>query len=272
MSRVNMSLSRAAATSALRQIDYTNPISWEFSGFSQNGEDGIIDILTRKLKNPNRYCIEIGIGDGIENCTAWLLFARRYTGMMVDGSSKSIKRAKFLMDFHCQVDMVDMFVNRENINGIKKRAIYWNPDVFSIDVDGNDYHITEALFESGFRPKIVVAEYNSSFGPNKSVTTIYQKGVNDARENKQFPVIYFGVSFNGWKTFFGKRGYKFITTEANGVNMFFVDPNEFNEDFIQGLKEGRGFGENFSIVHSHKGISVEEHIKSMKGLPIFEIK
>ena len=72
MSRVNMSLARAAATSSLRKIDYTNPISWEFSGFSQSGGDGIIDVLIGKLLNPNRYFIEIGSNDGIENNTAWL--------------------------------------------------------------------------------------------------------------------------------------------------------------------------------------------------------
>src|SRR5882672_476960 len=70
--RVNIALSRAAATSAQRTIDPTNPISWEFCGFSQNQEDGIIDYLCRHLKRSNRYFVEIGSHSGIENNTMWL--------------------------------------------------------------------------------------------------------------------------------------------------------------------------------------------------------
>jgi len=57
MQRMNMALSRGAATSALRNVDLTKPDTWEFSGFSQNGEDGIIDVLTRQILKPNRYFI-----------------------------------------------------------------------------------------------------------------------------------------------------------------------------------------------------------------------
>jgi hypothetical protein len=60
INRITMALSRGAATAMLRTIDPADPSSWEFSSFSQNGEDGIIDYLTRKINNPNYYFIEIG--------------------------------------------------------------------------------------------------------------------------------------------------------------------------------------------------------------------
>ena len=50
-----------------RRIDLTRPATWEFSGFSQNGEDGILDVLRHQLTRSNRYFIEIGAADGIEN-------------------------------------------------------------------------------------------------------------------------------------------------------------------------------------------------------------
>ena len=78
--RINMALSRGAATSALRSIDLSDPDTWEFSGFSQSGEDGIIDVLCRNIKNPNRYFVEIGASDGLENNTTWLALARRWNG------------------------------------------------------------------------------------------------------------------------------------------------------------------------------------------------
>jgi len=75
VNRVNLALTRVAAASALREIDTTNPNSWEFSGFSQNGEDGIIDVLLGKARGCNHYFIEIGSSDGIECNTAFLPLA-----------------------------------------------------------------------------------------------------------------------------------------------------------------------------------------------------
>ncbi len=192
-----MFMARASVTSSLRNIDYTDPTTWEFCGFSQNGEDGIIDVLINKLKNPNRYCIEIGIGDGIQNNTAWLLFARRYTGMMIDGAKNMVRRCKYLLDFHCLLDTLSMFVDKHNVNEIKEKALYWNPDVFSLDIDGNDYYVAEALFNIGFRPKIVVVEYNSAFGSEESIAIKYEQNIYNERKKRKYPITYWGVSLEG---------------------------------------------------------------------------
>jgi hypothetical protein len=41
--KMQLAFARAAATAGIRVIDPANPESWEFSGISQHGEDGIID-------------------------------------------------------------------------------------------------------------------------------------------------------------------------------------------------------------------------------------
>src|SRR4029077_1079463 len=96
-SRVGIALSRAAATSAARVVDATDPRSWEFCGFSQNQEDGIIDFLCRNVLRPNRYFLEIGVGDGQENNTSWLAIARRFNGLMIDGNPAAIDHCRTLM-------------------------------------------------------------------------------------------------------------------------------------------------------------------------------
>src|ERR1700675_3503795 len=58
--QLSVAFARAAATSSLRVIDPQVPRTWEFSGFSQHGEDGIIDYLCSHLVNPNRFFFEIG--------------------------------------------------------------------------------------------------------------------------------------------------------------------------------------------------------------------
>ena len=52
---LNRAFSRVAAAAATRRPDASMPATWEFSGFSQNGEDGIIDHLLSGLKDSNKY-------------------------------------------------------------------------------------------------------------------------------------------------------------------------------------------------------------------------
>ena len=78
--RIAIALSKGGAMMHARRIDLARPDTWEFSGFSQNGEDGILEVLRRQLLQRNRYFIEIGASDGIENNTAWLALAEKYNG------------------------------------------------------------------------------------------------------------------------------------------------------------------------------------------------
>ena len=68
--------------------------NYKFNIYSQNGEDGIIDFLTRKIKNPNFYFIEIGSADGIENNSAWLALARKFNGLMIEGDKDTSDKAE----------------------------------------------------------------------------------------------------------------------------------------------------------------------------------
>lgn len=138
LNRINLALSRGA-TAELRTIDPTNPLSWEFSAFSQNGEDGLIDYLTQKVKNSNYYFIEIGASGGIENNTAWLAIARKYNGLMIEGDLKSAQMCKQIIpSLNLGVECTNLFVDKDNVEQLCELALYKDPDFFSLDIDGND--------------------------------------------------------------------------------------------------------------------------------------
>ena len=240
--RIAIALSRGAAMRAARNVDLARPETWEFSGFSQNGEDGILELLRGQLKSSNRYFVEIGSADGIENNTAWLLVAERYGGIMVEGDPNLAARAqRSVIPHSIAAEAVQLFVTRENVAGLAARALFRDPDVFSLDIDGNDYHIANAVFGSGFRPKIFVVEYNSVFGPDRECTIPYQANFTIHRHPTQ---LWYGVSIAGWRKFFAERGYRFITVDRNGVNGFFVDPQHFESTFLDHIA-GCAWRENF---------------------------
>lgn len=237
--------------SARRVVDLTDPGTWEFCGFSQNGEDGILDVLRKRLRATNRYFVEIGASDGLENNTAWLAFAERFSGIMVEGDAEVSQRSRSnLESMNYGVEFMTSFMTTDNASSLRGRALHVNPDVFSIDVDGNDYHLVVALLNAGFRPKIFVVEYNSAFGPDDCLTVPYRADFQVAAGHGNS--LYYGCSIGSWRKLFHQSNYQFVTVEGNGVNAFFVDSAEFEPDFLEQVR-GVPFRENFSHAREYHG-------------------
>jgi hypothetical protein len=155
LQRVNLSLTRGVATSALRRLDPTDPSSWEFSAFSQNGEDGILDELTRSILHPHRDFVEIGASDGLENNTTWLALGRRFSGVWIEGDSVASGLCRLVLGpLNYGVAMRCMFVTRDRVDELVRALPRPDPDVFSVDIDGNDYHVVEAILAARIRPRI----------------------------------------------------------------------------------------------------------------------
>jgi hypothetical protein len=248
--RLNFAMTRAAATARLRELDPAKPNSWEFSGFSQHGEDGIIDYLTRRLREPRGYFIEIGAANGLENNSTWLALGRSFGGLMIDGNPQDAAWCRYILQpMNYGLTFHQMFVTRENVQSLRNLSPYADPDVFSLDIDGNDYHIAEAVFEAGFRPRIWVVEYNSAFGPTRAVTIPYRA---DFRM-KQVPGLdlYCGCSVAAWRKLMAGHGYHFVTVDLSGTNAFFIAPESFDSRFVTQL-EGLEFRENFSHLREYK--------------------
>jgi hypothetical protein len=240
--RMATAFSRAAATAATRVVDPSDPISWEFSGFSQHGEDGIIDYLCSRLTRGHRFFFEIGSADGLENCTAWLAFARGYGGVMVEGDPDLSARCRRMLDGRVwNIEAVNLMVDADNISSLMKMCPHRDPDVFVIDIDGIDYYVGQKVLELGYRPKIFVVEYNSSFGPERSVTVAYRPAFS--RWEAHPTGLYYGASIAAWQGLLDRHGYRFVTVESSGVNGFFIDPACFPDRFTAALR-GTAFLDN----------------------------
>ena len=223
---------------------------------TQNGEDGILEVLRGNLSSRNRYFIEIGAADGIENNTGWLIVVEKYNGLLIEGSSWLAERAKrMVITYSIGAECHHLFVTKESVSEIKAMSLHHDPDILSLDIDGNDYYIAQSIFDSGLRPKIFVVEYNSVYGPDRSVTINYQA---DFEFTKAHPShLYYGVSISGWRNFFDRYGYRFISVDRNGVNAFFVDPQFFDESFLNGIK-GTAFAENRYQYKKFRRLSEEQ--------------
>lgn len=240
--RIIIGLTKGSAMMRARNIDSRDPETWEFSGFSQNGEDGILDVLRKQLLQSNRYFVEIGAADGIDNNSAWLVIAEKYRGVMIEGDPQLVARAQRMIGhYSLGLKCLNIFVDTNSVAAIRAASSFSDPDVFSLDIDGIDYYVARALMAEGFRPKIIVVEYNSVYGPDAGRTVKHAGGFIYTAAHPSG--LYYGASIAAWRKLFEGLGYKFVTVDRNGVNAFFVDPSHFRGDFLSGIQP-RAFAEN----------------------------
>ena len=123
---------------------------------SQNGEDGVIAEIFRRIGEGARSFVEVGIGDGVENNTAFL-HSLGWTGAWVDARVPALHDQPGLR-------FREAFVTSENIASLfRELGVPAEVDLCSLDVDQNTYHLWEAL--TAWRPRVVVIEYNASIPP-----------------------------------------------------------------------------------------------------------
>jgi len=106
--------------------------------------------------------------------------------------------------------------------------------LFSLDIDSIDYHILKAAMNLGYRPKILIVEYNSAFGPTQSVTVPYKPVFNRWKEHPAG--IYYGASVMALRVLLEPLGYKFVSVDSSGTNVIFANKVHFHEEFLEPLK------------------------------------
>ena len=144
-----------------------------FKVYSQYDEDGIIQEIFKRIGVETKTFVEFGAGNGLENNTLKLLL-EGWQGLWMDGSEKFV--AQINTKFRDAIVAGRLrgecaFVDRENINDLIGNHFTGNIDLLSIDIDGNDIYILEAV--TAVKPRVIVVEYNSKFPPPISVAQRY---------------------------------------------------------------------------------------------------
>lgn len=208
---------------SIRNIKSSNINDYEFKVFSQWGEDGIINYLTNELKIENKIFIEFGVENYRESNTRFLLKNSNWSGLIIDSSEKNIEEIKKdPIYWKHDINAVCEFIDRDNINNIIKKNISKEEiGLLSIDIDGNDYWIWDAI--NSVKPAIVIIEYNSILGIDKPLVVPYQKDFERAKAH--YSNIYYGASLLAINKLAEKKGYVFIGCNNAGNNAFFIKEN-----------------------------------------------
>jgi len=162
----------------------------ERSVYSQGGQDGVLEAIFDQLgEEGDEYFIEFGARDGIElSNTANLRLNHWWGGLLMDADPLS--------------DIVHKeTVTKDNINELLNKHDFTEADYISIDIDGNDYWVWDAIIQE---PRVLSIEYNSKFKNDESYAIEYSPN------HKWDGDDYYGASLLALKKLGIKKGYTLV--------------------------------------------------------------
>lgn len=245
----------------------------EFQVFSQRGEDGIIQFIISQIEIPNKIFIEFGVEDYTESNTRFLLINNNWRGLIIDGDKTNIRFIKSDI-IYWKYDIIAYyeFITKHNINELISRYTSCaDIGLLSVDIDGNDYWIWEAI--TTIKPRIIVCEYNSAFGAHHKVSVPYAD--NFTREEAHYSNLYFGASLGAFCYLAERKGYDFIGTAEAGVNAFFVR-KDLSSPFIKFASQ-TGFKPSANRDSKNKSgkltfLSHEHRLEAIKNMPVIDVE
>ncbi len=200
------------------------PLALENFGYkvySQNDEDGIIHEIFKRIGTETNEFVELGVGNGLECNTHYLLHCG-WHGLWIDGSKSSCRQiaSSFRPVLKSgRLKVINAFITREKIDRLisgNRNSIIkdTSPDFLSIDIDGNDWYVWEAV--KSIRPRVVGIEYNGKFPPDLNWKQAYYQ--NHKWDGSDWQ----GASLKAMELLGRKKGYVLVCTNFTGVNAFFV--------------------------------------------------
>lgn len=186
--------------------------------FSQFEEDGLLLAVFAAIGADHQTFVDIGSGDGINSNCANLALNFGWHGLYLDGDAAKIAQGEAFYTNHPDTFLYPpafraAMVTRDNINALIAHAGFGGPvDLLSLDIDGNDYWIWDAL--TAVQPRVVIVESNAAFG-ERPVTMPY---------NPTFVYTddYFGAGPEAFRRLANRKGYRLVGANRYGFNLIFV--------------------------------------------------
>ncbi len=223
----------------LRQHKEPLPLArTEFKVFSQFGDDGIIQYILHRLALPasERRFVEFGVENYTEANTRFLLVNDNWSGLVMDGSEDYVSYIQ-RDNIYWRHDLTALarFITRDNINSLlQETGFHGRIGLLSVDIDGNDYWVWEAI--TAVDPAMVIVEFNGLFGAHEAVTIPYQADFH--RTSAHPSNLYWGASLVAFCHLAAQKSYVWIGCNSAGNNAFFVRKADSHRFICPTLPDG----------------------------------
>jgi hypothetical protein len=201
-----------------------------FQAYSQTDEDGILLFIFSIIGTTSKRCAEICAGNGMECNTANLIINHGWIGLLVDGNPEWVRQGKEFYEtnkatFVYPPIFICRWIKKDNVNALlSENGFQGEIDLLSLDMDGVDYWIWEAI--EVISPRVVVLEYQDIIGPEKSLAVPYA----DNFDAYKYPTTqgmpnFCGASLSAFVKLAKRKGYRLVGCNRSGYNAFFIKNN-----------------------------------------------
>ena len=214
---------------ALQQGRYTHPLSLcrhRSQVYSQFGEDGMVAEIFRRIGERDRYFVEIGTENGVQNNSRFLL-EQGWKGVWVDVNFGDAGEVFAHYTASGMLTLIESAVTTENIDRLlDAHDVPETFDFLSLDIDQNTSHVWRALRR---RARVACIEYNASLPAMVAVEVPYEP------ETQWDGTNWYGASLKMLEHIAAEKGLSLVGCELAGINAFFVDAEDakgrFQEPF-----------------------------------------
>jgi hypothetical protein len=188
------------------------------SGFSNFGEEEILERLARQLlpEGRGRFAVDIGAGDGVRGSNTYALFRAGWRGLGVEADARRAARLARAYKNLPGVEAVHAHATPANVvRLLKAHKVPRDFAVLSLDIDSYDYFVLDRLFEH-FRPRLVVTEINEKIPPPVRFVVRYDP-------HFRLQHHFFGYSISSLEELCRRHDYALLELEYNNA---FIAPRE----------------------------------------------
>ncbi len=186
--------------------------------YSENGEDGIIEYLIKKLSLNDIQCCEFGAWDGKKFSNTFNL-VKNYNAraVYIEGDESKYLDLLETCKKYPNIVPIKKFISPTNDENsidqvLSKTFLKKNFEILSIDVDSNDLEIFETMKD--YYPKIVIIEISSDLGPD--ILYRYNKDSKNFDSNGE-PFV---ASFSSVVEVCKNKGYTIIAHTGNLILVY----------------------------------------------------
>jgi len=190
------------------QIKYCNYFfeTYKKNIHSQNGEDGVIEEILKRLDINKGFVCEVGIVDIEKYSNTFNLIKKEFNALLIENNvirnNEITKATKNFKNVKVINDDVNANITLDTI--LQKSNVPKDLDIISIDNSGNEYNIWKSL--QTYKPKLVIIKINSGVNPT----------IKDHIHTKN---KYDGTAFLPMYNLGNEKGYTFV---LHSGNMIFV--------------------------------------------------
>jgi hypothetical protein len=199
--------------SGLRYKEKKRVVQFGWKGQSQFDEDGILEEIFNRIGIKHHKAVEIGAGDGLENNTIYLL-QQGWQCVWVEAIPDRVAFIRSKFKDADTLSVVEKTVQPDTVNGLFDDL--GEIDLWTLDIDGNDYWVFEAFDNSKNNPRVIMLEYNAKFKPPMEWAKSYDP------HHKFDKSDYMGASLQSLTRLADEKGYALVGCGVTGANAYYV--------------------------------------------------